>query len=619
MRRSTRLCCWTTFLVVLALAWAAAAEAAFPGANGKLCFSRHLGGDNTEIFVMNADGSDQTRLTFTSTEDLNCAWSHDGSQIAFQTNRDGDHEVYVMNADGSSQTNLSNDSAFDGAPTWSPDGAKIAFQSNRDGDDEVFVMNADGSNQVQITANVATDGGPSWSPDGTKIAFSSGGIKVMDPDGTNQTPLTTGASDSQPDWSPDGAKIAFDSPQDGDFEIYAMNADGSGQTQLTLNLVVVDGGPAWSPDGTKIAFYTDRDNEPGLTEIYAMNAGGSSPTNLSNADPTIDGGPNWQPLDTTPPDPPTLTDTDPDSPANDDSPEVKGSAEAGSTVRLYTTSGCTGPEAATGPAADFLSPGLTVSVAENSTTTLYATATDAAANVSSCSSSSITYVEVSGYPRPKGASPLRVPLVPAYVECTAPNAVHGPPPLGDEPEDPSCEPPVQSSDWLTVGTPDTNGAAANSIGFARLGVIVGDPGPPDDSDVSITASMSDVRCKVGTVACGTVNSGDGPDYTGEVHVTASIRLTDRFNAVSAGGGTDPATVADFPLPVTTPCASTPSDATGSSCAITTSGNALAPGAVRDGKRAIVELSQVQVFDGGTDGVQSTSPNTLFAVQGIFIP
>jgi hypothetical protein len=99
-----------------------------------------------------------------------------------------------------------------------------------------------------------------------------------------------------------------------------------------------------------------------------------------------------------PPPPPTFTGTDPSSPADQNSPRVMGSAATGSTVRLYTSSGCSGSPVATGPAAAFASPGLPVSVADNSSTTFHATATDVAGNVSACSSSSITYVERSTAP-----------------------------------------------------------------------------------------------------------------------------------------------------------------------------------------------------------------------------
>jgi hypothetical protein len=218
------------------------------------------------------------------------------------------------------------------------------------------------------------------------------------------------------------------------------------------------------------------------------------------------------------------------------------------------------------------------------------------------------------HPRPKGATPLRVSLVPAFNACTTPNRTHGPPLAF-----PSCNPPVQSSNSITVGTPDANGATANSEGFVKLAVQVGIPGPPEDSDVLITANITDVRCKAGTTACGSANAADGADYTGELQGNATIRITDHFNAVAAGGGTDPGTVVDIPFPVATACAATASTGIGATCSANTSANATVPGAVKDGKRATIEVGQITITDGGADGVNATTPNTLFAVQGIFIP
>ena len=218
------------------------------------------------------------------------------------------------------------------------------------------------------------------------------------------------------------------------------------------------------------------------------------------------------------------------------------------------------------------------------------------------------------HPRPKGATPFRVSIVPAFNQCAAPNRTHGPPLAF-----PSCNPPVQSSNSLTVGSPDANGAAANGEAFVKLEVIVGVPGPPDDSDVAITSQGTDIRCKAGTAACGSANAADGADYTGELQGNATIRITDHFNGISTGGGTDPATVVDIPFPVNATCASTASTAIGGTCTANTSANATVPGAVKDGKRAVVEINQIQISDGGPDGLVSTSPNTLFGVQGIFIP
>jgi hypothetical protein len=225
------------------------------------------------------------------------------------------------------------------------------------------------------------------------------------------------------------------------------------------------------------------------------------------------------------------------------------------------------------------------------------------------------------HPRPKGATPFRASLVPAYNACTTPNRTHGTPLAF-----PSCNPPVQTSTSLTIGSPDANGAPANSVGFIRIAVLAGVPGPPEDSDVAIVANITDVRCKAGVAACGAANAADGADYTGEVQGTAQIRITDHWNAVAPGGGPDAATVIDIPFPVNAPCTATASTSIGSTCAVSTTANAVVGGpgpwadpTVKDTKRAVVGISQLQVFDGGTDGVVATTPNTLFAVQGIFIP
>src|SRR6266511_3929539 len=143
---------------------------------------------NAEIYVMNADGSGQTRLTFDTSFDENPVFSPDGSGIAFASTRDaptacpGDRlplaclpytEIYVMNADGSNLVRLTTNSALDRMPMFSPDGSKIAFTSNRDGTTEIYVMNTDGSDQSRITYRPGGDSQPSWSPDGTQIAWRS--------------------------------------------------------------------------------------------------------------------------------------------------------------------------------------------------------------------------------------------------------------------------------------------------------------------------------------------------------------------------------------------------------------------------------------------------------------
>jgi len=251
---------------------------------------------NYEIYTMNPDGSEQTRLTDNPADDRRPSWSPSGRKILFISERDGNDEIYIMNSDGSNETRLTENPADDVSPCWSPDGLKIAFFSDRDGNQEIYIMNIDGSSQTRLTENLADDRYPSWSPDGSKIVFDSmrdghRDIYVMNNDGSNQTRLTDNpANDGVPFWSPDGTRIAFYSDRDGNPEIYSMDADGSDQTRLTDN-PARDGRASWSPDGTRIVFVSDRDGNP---EIYTVKAYGSNPTRLTN-EPAKDVQPSWSP------------------------------------------------------------------------------------------------------------------------------------------------------------------------------------------------------------------------------------------------------------------------------------------------------------------------------------
>jgi 6-phosphogluconolactonase len=218
----------------------------------------------------------------------------------------------------------------------------------------------------------------------------------------------------------------------------------------------------------------------------------------------------------------------------------------------------------------------------------------------------------SAYARPRGATPTRTPLVPAYQQCTSPNATHGgPAPLNTG----SCAPPTQVSSHLTVGTPDANGAAANSSGYVQLTVKLNPS--PTPNDVLIAVNTTDVRCKTPTnTTCGAANAVSGPDYTGQLEATSMVRLTDKLNGVAANLS---GTVQDFAFPATVPCAATASTSVGSTCAVSTSANAIEPGAVKTGKRAIWQLDKVQVYDGGSSGTAGASDATMFEDQGVFVP
>ena len=211
------------------------------------------------------------------------------------------------------------------------------------------------------------------------------------------------------------------------------------------------------------------------------------------------------------------------------------------------------------------------------------------------------------HPRPKGATRLHLPLVPAFDQCTASNRTHGPPLAF-----PSCNPPSHASGYLTVG--------ASSEGAMDLRVLAGAPGPPNDTDVLVTLKVTDVRCKAGASPCGNANSTGGADYAGELQGNAMLRMTDHSNAAAPGGGTDPATVVDIPFPVAASCANTADPSIGASCAISTTTQPMIPDPCNcEGKRMVVEVTQFRVWDGGADGQNWSSPSTLFLSEGLFIP
>ena len=173
------------------------------------------------------------------------AWSPDGSRIAFVVETDLSSQIFVMDADGTNQTNLSNTHTSDERPQWSPDGSKLLFTRRPEPgvSGDVFVMNSDGLNQRKLTISQSYGIDSGWSPNGNKIVFTSAPtqfaqIYTMNADGSGLLRLTNNsAQDVDPQWSPDSNKIVFVSDRDhsGSFDIYIMNSDGSNQTRLTSN------------------------------------------------------------------------------------------------------------------------------------------------------------------------------------------------------------------------------------------------------------------------------------------------------------------------------------------------------------------------------------------------
>ncbi len=217
--------------------------------------------------------------------------------------------------------------------------------------------------------------------------------------------------------------------------------------------------------------------------------------------------------------------------------------------------------------------------------------------------------DVTGFPRPKGASPNRVSLVPAYAQCTAPNRTHGPALVY-----PSCNPPVRASGVLTIGTPDANSFVANSQGWVKLAVIVGNAATEaDEADVALAVNITDVR-----------NHPSGSDYTGRVGALTNLRITDNANSDERP---DAGTTQTVPLQFGVPCTATGDTTIGGTCALVTTLDALLPGAAQERQRAVWEVGQIQVRDAGPNGTGFGScpptcgdgDETTFMRQGLFVP
>lgn len=233
------------------------------------------------LFVMDGKSGNAQRLSNGAWNDVEAAWSPDGSRIVFVSNRDGAFHLYMMSADGSGAQQFTSGEAQERAPAWSPDGARIAFSSNRSGRDEVYVMSASGGEARQVTRGGGSQ--PTWSADGRQLAFvrEAGGtthIFVGNADGSGEARQLTTANQRHidPSWSPDGRRIAFVAFKDNRWNVYVMNANGSDIRQVTRE--ELDRNPAWSPDSKTLIFASGRD---GQQQIFRIQLDGGQPQRLT--------------------------------------------------------------------------------------------------------------------------------------------------------------------------------------------------------------------------------------------------------------------------------------------------------------------------------------------------
>jgi len=240
-------------------------------------------------------------------------------------------------------------------------------------------------------------------------------------------------------------------------------------------------------------------------------------------------------------------------------------------------------------------------------------------------------------PAATGAKKLTFAMVPAFKQCPTGGTggdTHGLPLGAPSCATPPASPANQISRNITIGTKATSS-------FLIEVFCTNAQAPPcsaagEQEDVKLEATSTDIRCKVGTAAgvCPNENGAppgvQGNDYTGEVQANANIRITDAYN--KSPGFTTHGTVQDLPFPVPAvgagtgvQCVGTPGDPLkGSTCTTITTAQGVVPDVIKDGKKAVTEIGQIFVTDGGSDGDIDTPgpvarPNERFANQGIYIP
>lgn len=289
-------------IVALGLLTVAApsASATFPGRNGRIAYV----GNDFDIHTVRPDGTGDRRLTSTGIN-LEPAWNPAGTKIAFTSSRTGNSDLFIMDADGSHLVQVTRRATDERNPQWSPDGRQLAFTSDRTGAPQIFRIAAEPPFGIPVQLTAKFDGGGffslAWAPDGRTIL---GGFSGTDRylndvvsiyrfsavDGSRLRYVTSG---QEPDVRPQGDRIVY---RGGDYtNIYTANRDGTGEIQVTHEPVTASGDvwnadPTWSPDGALLTYFHADGGHPDRSGVYVSKPDGTGARLLvDGADPA------WQP------------------------------------------------------------------------------------------------------------------------------------------------------------------------------------------------------------------------------------------------------------------------------------------------------------------------------------
>lgn len=242
----------------------------------KIVFVSNRNG-NDELYMMDYDGHNQTRLTFNKTRDYMPAWSTDGKTIAYTAYNNQKAALYLFNPFEGTRTMVTDHGTSFGTD-FSYDGKKLAFCSTEDeSNSEIYVCDSNGKNIKRLTYNNAIDTAPSWSPNNREIAFTSDRlgspqIYIMDAEGTNIRRRSFGGNyHDAPAWAPTGDRIVYVSRVAAVFDLYVLNLRTDRIIKLTEGYARNES-PSWSPDGRHIVFSSNR---IGSIQIYSIDYDGS--------------------------------------------------------------------------------------------------------------------------------------------------------------------------------------------------------------------------------------------------------------------------------------------------------------------------------------------------------